>query len=142
MQGNIRLNDRERDVFEDALRVMAAFHEVFGRPLRPSFVAELYVANRLGLEICDEVNRPGFDALGPDGKRYQIKYRTEATLNIDVNNFEFDELILVNLDGSYHLKGMWRMTVDQAKAIFAQRGKFRKHQTTQKKFKETAERIA
>jgi hypothetical protein len=142
MRGGIGLSDREYRVFEDALRVMAEFSETFGRPLEPSFVAELHVASRLRLKICDEVNRPGYDALDADGRRYQIKYRSVTTANVDVNNFEFDELVLVNLGNDYRLKGMWRMTVDQARTIFVRRDDFRKYQATQKKFKKTAERIA
>lgn len=142
MLNNVSLSTRERQVFENALHAMAEFRETFGRPLEPSFVAELHVATRLGLEICSEVNQTGFDALGPDGKRYQIKYRHRTTLNIDVNNFEFDQLVLVNLDEDYQLVGMWRISVDQARETFTWRKRFRKYQMTQKGFKGVAERIA
>lgn len=141
MEGSMGLSEREREVFEDSLRVMAEFGKTFGRPLKPSFVAELHVAHRLGLEICDEVNRLGFDARGPDGTRYQIKYRGQNTLNVDLNNFEFDEVILVNLDEYYQVTGMWQMTADRARAQFTQRKDYRKYQVTQRQFKKAAERI-
>jgi hypothetical protein len=120
---------------------MAEFRKTFDRPLEPGFVAELHVANWLGLEICEEATQAGFDARGPDGTRYQIKYRHQATRNVDVNNFEFDQLVLVNLDDDYQLAGMWCLSVEQAKELFTWRERFRKYQVTQKCFKQAAERI-
>lgn len=60
---------------------------------------------------------------------------------MDVNNFNFDFLILVNLDDQYHVKGMWKLTNEEAQKIFVFREKFRKYQTTQDKFKANALRI-
>lgn len=118
---------------------MAKFKRTFGRGVDSSVVAELYVAKELGLQICTGINEPGYDALGPDGERYQIKFRNAQ--NVDVNNFDFDYLVLVNLDDDYRLIGAWRITVAQAHEIFTWRAKFRKHQATQAQVKSVAERI-
>lgn len=39
--------------------------------------------------------------------RYQIKFRSVGTLNVDLNNFDFDFLVLVNLDDDLSLAGLW-----------------------------------
>ena len=141
MQRFSQLTDQEQRVFRAALETMAAFHKTFERPLDASFIAELYVAQMLKLQISKEVNQPGYDAISKDGQRYQIKYRAAGTQNIDLNNFDFDNLVLVNLDKTYSLIGMWQLSAQQARKIFVAREEFRKHQTTQKKFKEHAEKI-
>ena len=87
--------------FEAAIRSMAEFKRVFGRDLKPDFIAELYAAKQLGLSLVDGPNAPGHDATGPDKKRYQIKQRNAQ--NVDLNNFDFDFLVLVNLDDNYQL---------------------------------------
>jgi hypothetical protein len=35
-----------------------------------------------------------------------------------VNNFDFDFLILVNVDDEYRIQGMWRLPVARAKDLF------------------------
>lgn len=141
MEKRIRLTEKERNVFETALAAMAGFKRTFGRALEPGFVAELHVALQLDLELVSSVNAPGYDAVGSDGKRYQIKYRSTGTQNVDVNNFEFDELILVNLDEEYQPTAMWRITVDHTKQIFTLRADHRKYQARQDKIKQIGERI-
>jgi hypothetical protein len=62
-------------------------------------------------------------------------------LNVDVNNFDFDYLMLVNLREDYSLKGIWRLPVSVAQKIFVFREKFRKYQATQKSVKANAETV-
>jgi hypothetical protein len=135
------LDRRQKSALQDALDAMTYFSKVFGRSLDKSVVAELLVADSLGLKIVDEVNRPGFDAVDQDQRRYQIKYRAESTLNVDVNNFDFDYLILVNLDSDFQPVGMWKLSVARAKDLFVYRRKFRKHQATQTEVKRNSQRI-
>ncbi len=133
------LDGQDWEAFEAAISAMARFRRIFGRDLQPSFVAELYAAKELGLEVNLAGNEPGHDAVDRLGMRYQVKYRSPETLNVDVNNFDFDYLVLVNLDAEYRLKGMWRITSEQAKAAFIWREKFRKFQATQASLKMIAE---
>jgi hypothetical protein len=135
---SVTLDEQRIHIFEKSLRAIAEFRSAFGRGLREEFVAELYVARRLGLTIV-EINKPGYDALGPNGERYQIKCRSASTLNVDINSFDFDYLVLVNLDGDYLLSGMWRITTDQAKSVFVKRESFRKYQATQTKIRSIGE---
>jgi hypothetical protein len=86
-------------------------------------------------------NHRGYDLLGGDGDRYQVKHRGEEVLNVDVNNFDFDYLMLVNLREDYSLKGMWRLPVAVARKVFVFREKFRKYQATQKSVKANAEAV-
>ena len=137
----MRIDKQKRETIENAVSAMAKFKKVFDRDLTPSFVAELYACDKLGLEICDARNEPGFDTIDNEGKHYQIKYRSPETLNVDINNFNFDYVVLVNVDDKFLLSGMWLATIDQAKEIFTSREKFRKNQVTQKKFKSVAKLI-
>ncbi len=137
----IVVDQNRKLAFEQSIKAMADFKAAFGRGLSSDFVAEVYAANALGLKIV-ELNQAGYDALGSGNERYQIKFRSLQTLNVDINNFDFDYLVLVNLDENYQLMGMWRITVAQAKEIFTERAKFRKYQATQGKVKSVADLIA
>ena len=136
------LDEQSWAAFEAAIAAMARFRTIFGRDLQPSFVAELYAAKELGLKVNLAGNEPGHDAVDRLGMRYQVKYRSPETLNVDVNNFDFDYLVLVNLDAEYRLRGMWRITTEQAEAAFVWREKFRKYQATQASVKRVAETLA
>jgi len=121
-----------------AVEALVRFKREFNRDLTPSVLAELYVARELGLVPVDLCNHPGYDLLGDDGMRYQVKQRGENVLNVDVNNFDFDYLMLVNLGEDYALKGMWGLHVDDARKLFVFREKFRKYQATQRAVKAAA----
>ncbi len=120
---------------------MASFKAAFGRALSGDVVAELYTAEKLSLKVMG-LNQPGYDALGPNNERYQIKYRSAQTQNVDLNSFDFDYLVLVNLDEDYSLTGMWRISRAQAREIFVERPDLHKYQATQKKVKSIAETLA
>ncbi len=136
----IKLDQPRIQALEQAINAMAKFKHAFHRELTPDFVAELYVARELNLQLRDGPNEKGYDAIGEDGKRYEIKERNAQ--NVDLNGYDFDFVVLVNLDDNYQLFGMWKMGVETARKIFVWRGdKFRKFQTTQVKFKQNAERI-
>jgi hypothetical protein len=49
--------------------------------------------------------------------------------------------MLVNLGDDYSLKGMWRLSVDQAQKLFVFREKFRKYQATQKAVKASSQTL-
>ncbi len=137
----IRFDLDKKAVFDSIIPAIASFKAVFGRDISPDFLAELYVARELDLELPDESNKPGADAISFNGERYEIKYRSTSTLNVDVNNFDFDNLVLVNLDKDYHLIGLWLLPVDKARKIFVFREKFRKYQATQEKVKLMSTRL-
>lgn len=137
----IVVDQSRKRAFEQSIKAMADFKAAFGRGLSSDFVAELYAANALGLRIV-ELNQSGYDALGANNERYQVKFRSVQTLNVDINSFDFDYLVLVNLDKDYQLIGMWRITAAQAKEIFVERVKFRKYQATQSKVKSIGDLIA
>lgn len=135
------MDEQTRDVLKTAVKALADFKRIFGRDLTPSLLAEMYTALDLDLRLPDRRNEPGFDLVASDGMRYQVKQRDPETLNVDINNFDFDYLVLVNLDVDYGLLGMWKLDVERAREIFRFREKFRKYQATQKVLKEAAQRI-
>jgi len=132
-------NYKKQELLDQAVSLMAEFKTVFGRELKPDFIAELYVSLELNLELMDGPNAPGYDAVDSNGQRYEIKERTAQ--NVDLNNFDFNFLILVNLDEQYHVKGMWKLSREVAQTIFVWREKFHKYQVTQDKIKANAQRI-
>ena len=132
------MTDEEKAAFEAALPALAAFKHTCGRDATPGFVAELYAAREFNLMLLKSANAPGADATDANGKRYQVKYRSPDVLNIDLNNFDFDYIVLVNVDADYRLAGIWRLTVDRVRAMCVYRAKFQKHQVTQARFKDEA----
>lgn len=135
----MELNDQQVEAFDTALDAHARFRRAFGRPLSPDFVAELHVARELSLSVAENTNTPGYDATDFDGAKYQIKLRDAKTQNVDVNNFDFDYLVLVILDDDYRLAELWRMTVNRARDVFVRRKS--KFQATQAKVKLASKRI-
>ena len=137
----VQIDEEKNEVFENTISAMAKFKKVFHKDAQPSSLAEIYAANRLRLKLNISDTQEGFDATNDTGKRYQIKYRKAQ--NIDINNFNFDYIVLVNLDDNYKLTGIWRATVTQAKDISGWReGKgYARNQFTQTKFKSIAERV-
>lgn len=121
-----------------AADAMFSFRKKFGVELNLSNLCEIYVALQLGLAMPSRGNKMGFDLQGTDGTRYQVKGRQEGTLNVDINNFEFDYVVLVNLSDDYRPSGMWKLGMDSIRSLCAERGKFRKFQLTQRAFKKAA----
>jgi hypothetical protein len=134
-------DESRRATIRVAVEALVRFKREFNRDLTPSVLAELYVARELDLAPVELCNHPGYDLLGSDGKRYQVKQRGSDVLNVDVNNFDFDYLVLVNMGDDYSLKGMWRLPVAVAHKLFVFREKFRKYQATQKSVKANAEAV-
>jgi hypothetical protein len=141
MKKYIRLTNKNRPLFKKAVQIMAEFRRIFSRSLGEDFLAELHLADRLKLKVCGEVNKSGYDAVDNSGKRYQIKYRDTKSQNVDVNNFNFDHVLLVNLGSNYELMEVWEMDRCKAKKVFKKRAEFRKWQVSQKKFKVKTKRL-
>jgi len=137
----IRFDQNKIDALEAILPAITRFRAAFGRDLSTDFLAELYAARELNLELPDRSNEPGSDAIDDRGRKYEIKYRSLTTLNVDLNSFDFDYLILVNLAEDYRLIGMWQLPVERAKTVFSFREKYRKYQATQERVKSVAIRI-
>ncbi len=138
---SLTMDDQRQAVFERTLLAMAEFKQVFGKTLSADFIAELYVATHFGLSLSEGNNQAGYDVISPEGVRYQVKNRAITTLNVDMNNFDFDYLVLVNMNENYQLTGMWRITAALAQEFSVFRQDFRKYQVTQKKLKLVGEQV-
>jgi hypothetical protein len=121
-----------------AADALLRFRAQFGVELSFSRLCEIYVALQLELPMPNRGNTRGFDLRGTDGTRYQVKGRDVTTLNVDINYFDFDYLVLVNLSEDYRPSGMWKVSAEKLRTLCAARGDFRKFQLTQKAFKQTA----
>ncbi|MET0554775.1 MAG: hypothetical protein ABW221_17165 [Vicinamibacteria bacterium] len=137
----IVLDEQRLGALQEVLPALVAFKQAFGREASMDFIAELHVAQALDLTLPDGGCQPGCDAVDSSGKRYQIKCRQPGTQNIDLNNFAFDVLVLVNLDESYGVSGMWRIAVDELKPLCTRREKFRKDQVRQAVLKSAATKV-
>lgn len=124
-----------------AADALSSFRTKFGVELSFSNLCEIYVALQLGLPMPSKGNTKGFDLRGSDGTRYQVKGRDESVLNVDINNFDFDYLVLVNLTDDYRPLGMWKLSVGRARELAADRGRHNKFQLTQKTFKQAADPV-
>lgn len=124
-----------------AADAMSSFKIKFGIELSFSNLCEIYVALLLELPMPSRGNTKGFDLLSKEGTRYQVKGRDATVLNVDINNFDFDYIVLVNLSPDYRPAGMWKLSVGRIRSLCADRVKFRKFQLTQKAFKQAAEPI-
>jgi hypothetical protein len=141
MDGTSVISSERIKVFENALQAMVRFRQAFGRGLSDANVAEYYVARALNLQLVSPVNAKGYDLLDTSGIRYQVKCRNATALNVDINNFGFDYLVLVNLDNDYQVAGMWRISVADLRTLCSAREDFRKYQVTQARLKQHAQRI-
>ena len=135
---SIKLNKEKQLIFDHAIKAMVDFKHTFGRELKPDIIAEIYVARILNLKLVEKTNTFGYDAVDEKGLRYQIKNRSAK--NIDINNFNFDFLILINLDDMYQIKGIWSLASEKVKEICSYRENHKKYQVTQNKFKEYADK--
>ena len=135
-------NQAQQQVLADVRPALSAFKRTFGRDLSADFLAALYVAQKLDLTLSDSCSERGCDAIDERTQnRYQIKQRTSSTQNIDINNFEFDFLVLVNLSDAYEPTGMWLLPVQRLHEMCANPSKYMTHQLSQERFKREAERI-
>jgi hypothetical protein len=128
------------EAVREIVQSAAKFRRAFSKGFTEALLAEFYAAQHLHLSLC-EGNAQGYDAVGPAGERYQVKFRSVGTLNVDVNNFDFDFLVLVNLDDDLSLAGLWLIGQDEIRSTFAHRPDFRKFQITQSKLKGMATKV-
>ena len=131
------MDQNQREALTQSFAAMADFKRAFGKDLSPAALTEVLVAEHLGLTIDPRTNNPGFDARSQTGDRYQIKYRAVGTKKVYVNNFEFDFVVLVNLDENYQISGTWQM--DQKTALQEFKPQANKFRITQDRFKSIAQ---
>jgi hypothetical protein len=137
---SISVTEEHQSVVENLLEAASEFKRVFQAPFSEGLLAEAYVALHLDLRLCAG-NNAGFDAIDDDGTRYQIKLRSAGTLNVDLNNFDFDKLVLVNLSDDLRVSGMWIASREDVERHASSRDKFRKCQLTQTKLKSISKRL-
>ena len=92
--------------------------------------AEYVVANKLGLQLASN-STAGYDALAPDGKRFQIKGRRLATAKTsrqlsglrNLNTDCFDYLVIVLFGPAFELQEIWQLPID----LVREHAKYREH---------------
>ena len=125
-----------------AQNAMILFRHTYKRELTVGNLAEVFAAQHLGLELMSGANHPGYDACDRQkGRWYQIKYRAVGTQNVEVYNFDFDYLLLVNLDIDYQPSGIWQLTLAQVRQLYAQKPNTKLYQASQKTVKAIGERL-
>jgi hypothetical protein len=95
-------------VIKETKKVAKEYRQITGKPLGiTGEVGEFIAADLLHLELTDARN-PGYDAIGPDKRRIQIKSRCilpnakpgQRVGGIKLNH-EFDTVLLVLMDENY-----------------------------------------
>lgn len=103
------------DLLERAREIGTAYYRLTGKPLGiTGEIGEYEVARIMGLSLVD-ARMPGYDALGSDGRRIQIKARMFAPDRPIVGqrlgrikpDSEFDTVALVMLDNEYQPWVIW-----------------------------------
>jgi hypothetical protein len=120
---------------------MSAFRREFGLDLSSSNLAELFVALELNLRFPEATNQRGFDLIDQNGARYQVKRRSPSTHNIDINNFTFDYLVVVQLGDDWLPVVMWKAAVSDIQPLCTRRENFRKFQLSQVEFRSVAKEL-
>ena len=82
-------------MIETVVGALGDLKREFGRGLTASLLVELQLALEPHLRLLGKTNQPGFEVVGRNGKEYQLKQRDPKTLNVDLNSFDFDCLILM-----------------------------------------------
>ena len=88
-------------------------------------VGEVLVCHKLGLRLVLDSRSEGFDAVGKNGLRVQIKTRRSETEGLPrdasrtgiFSKHEFDYALLALLDRKYQLCEIWRVNYNKLKPI-------------------------
>lgn len=103
------------DLLERAREIATAYYRLTGKPLGiTGEIGEYEAARIMGLSLVD-ARMPGYDAVGADGRRIQIKARMFAPdrtlggqrLGRIKPDSEFDTVVLVMLDAEYQPWVIW-----------------------------------
>ncbi|MAF67266.1 MAG: hypothetical protein CMJ84_16615 [Planctomycetes bacterium] len=104
----------EGQVLADVKRLATEYYELTGKPLGVTGeVAEFEAARLLGFELAPP-RTPGYDAVGPDGRKIQIKGRRvskkeklrQRVGSIDLKK-PFDSVVLVLLNMQFDVLEIW-----------------------------------
>lgn len=136
----------------DAAKTLAVRYRLLtGKPLGiTGEVAEVSAAKLLGLKLAP-ARAAGYDAIGPDGRKIQIKGRCiPANANPGQRlgsirlNHEWDTVLYVLLDESYEVQEMWeadRLSVGLALKAPGSKARNERGALSASKFKQIAERV-
>ncbi|GKW36712.1 hypothetical protein KP17_19195 [Pectobacterium parvum] len=110
----MQVNDEVEDLLVAAIDLAAKYKKLTGKPLGiTGEVAEFYAAKLLGLKLM-EARSAGYDAIGSDARKIQIKGRSLADSSKPGQRVgairlehEWDSVILVLMDDVFTVKEMW-----------------------------------
>lgn len=108
------MNDEVEELLVAAIDLAAKYKKLTGKPLGiTGEVAEFYASKLLGLKLM-EARSAGYDAIGSDGRKIQIKGRSLADSSKPGQRVgairlehEWDSVILVLMDDVFTVKEMW-----------------------------------
>lgn len=140
------------DLIERAREIATAYYRLTGKPLGiTGEIGEYEAARIMGLSLVG-ARMPGFDAVGKDGRRIQIKARmfmpdralAGQRLGKIKPDSEFDTVMLVMLDTEYQPWVIWeaqRVDVLEALAAPGSRSRNERGALSIAKFKSVAEEV-
>jgi hypothetical protein len=118
-----------RELLDAAKKLAKQYRQLTGKPLGiTGEVGEVIAADLLHLKLTDARN-PGFDAIGPDGRRIQIKSRCilpaakpgQRVGGIRLTH-EFDTVMLVLMDEAFEPLEIYEANFTDIKAALEQPG--------------------
>jgi hypothetical protein len=119
MEGNYIVKDvvdldKLKGIIEKAKKLAKEYYQLTGKPLGiTGEIGEYTAAGLLNLKLTD-ARHPGYDAIGPDGRRIQIKSRcklpnskpSQRTGRINLSH-DFDTVILLILDERFEPQAIY-----------------------------------
>ena len=140
------------DLLEPARAIGTAYYRLTGKPLGiTGEIGEYEAARILGLTLV-EARTPGYDAIGADGRRIQVKSRMFSPdrtlggqrLGAIKPDSEFDTVMLVMLDADYRPWIIWeaqRLALMDALAAPGSRSRNERGALSISKFRSLAEEV-
>lgn len=139
------------NILKSAKTLAVRYRRLTGKPLGiTGEVAEVAAASLLGLKLAP-ARAPGYDAIGRDGRRIQIKGRCIppnakpgqrlGSIRLDQ---EWDTVLYVHLDDNYEVQEMWeadRSTVASALKAPGSKARNERGALSANKFKQIGTRV-
>ncbi len=124
----IKIGNKLINVVKSAVDVALEYEAATNRKRKLGItgeVGEVLVCHQLGLKLVLDSRSEGFDALGKDGLRVQIKTRRSETEGLpgdagrtsSFSKHEFDYALLALLDNKYELCEIWQADYNKLNPI-------------------------
>ena len=145
------MTEEINDILEQAKQLAARYKKLTGKPLGiTGEIAEFNAASLLNLELA-EARTAGYDAIGSDDRKIQIKGRClpenakpgqrVGSIRLD---HEWDTVLLVLMDESFNVQEMWeaqRPAIEEALLAPGSKARNERGALSVSKFKQIGQKV-